>query len=38
MPKGFKTRRFYLPKGVIKTYNIIINEKKAFMAKQLILI
>ena len=26
--KRFKTRRDYLPKGIIKTYNVIINGKK----------
>ena len=33
--KQFKTRRFYLPKGIIVKYNVIIN-RKAFMTKQLI--
>ena len=25
--KRFKTRRYYLPKGIIGNYNVIINEK-----------
>ena len=25
--KRFKTRRYYLPKGIIKNYNVIINGK-----------
>ena len=25
--KGFKSQRYYLPKGIIKSYNIIINGK-----------
>ena len=33
--KRFKTRRYYLPKDIIKNYNVIINEKK-FMTNQLI--
>ena len=24
----FKSRRYYLPKGIIKNYNVIINRKK----------
>ena len=35
--KRFKTRKYYLPKGLIKNYNVIINEK-TFMINQLILI
>ena len=34
--KRFKTRRDYLPKGIIDNYKVIINGKKAFMTKQLI--
>ena len=26
--KRFKTKRYYLPKGIINNYNIIIKEKK----------
>ena len=26
----FKTRRYYLPKGLIKNYNVIINGKKIY--------
>ena len=33
--KGFKTRRYYLPKGIIDNFNVIINGQK-IMAKQLI--
>ena len=33
--KQFKTRRCYLPKGIIVKYNVIINGK-AFMTTQLI--
>ena len=36
--KRFKTRRYYLPEGIIKNYNVIINGKKTFMINQLILI
>ena len=28
--KRFKTRRYYLPKDIIKNYNVIINEKKIY--------
>ena len=35
--KRFKSQRYYLPKGVTKNYNFIIN-RKIFMIKQLILI
>ena len=28
--KKFKTQGYYLPKGVIKNYNVIINEKNFF--------
>ena len=28
--KMYKARRYYLPKGVIKNYNVIIHEKKLF--------
>ena len=28
--KIFKTRRYYLPKGIIKNYNVIINGKNFF--------
>ena len=35
--KRFKTKRYYLPKGMISNYNVIINRKK-FMKNQLILI
>ena len=34
--KRFKTRRDYLPKGIIDNYKVIINGKKTFMTKQLI--
>ena len=33
--KRFKTRRYYLPKGIIDNYNITINGK-TFMTKQLV--
>ena len=33
--KRFKTQRYYLPKGIIKSYNVITNGK-TFMIKQLI--
>ena len=26
--KSYKTKRCYLPKGIIKNYNVIINENK----------
>ena len=26
----FKTQRYYLPKGIIKNYNVIINGKKNY--------
>ena len=35
--KRFKTKRYYLPKGMISNYNVIIN-RKTFMKNQLILI
>ena len=28
--KRFKTRRYYLPKGIIKNYNVIINGKSFY--------
>ena len=28
--KSFKTRRCYLPKGIIKNYNVIIDEKNLY--------
>ena len=28
--KRFKTRRYYLPKGIIKKYNVIINGKSFY--------
>ena len=28
--KRFKTRRYYLPKGIVKNYNVIINGKNFF--------
>ena len=28
--KRFKTRRYYLPKGTIKNYNVIINGKSFY--------
>ena len=28
--KRFKTRRYYLPKGIIKNYNVIINWKNFY--------
>ena len=31
--KRFKTRRYYLPKGIIKNYNVIINGKNFFRYK-----
>ena len=33
--KRFNAQKYYLPKGIIKTYNIIINGK-TFVTKQLI--
>ena len=35
--KQFNARRCYLPKGILKTYNFVIN-RKTFMTKQLMLI
>ena len=29
-PKRFKAKRYYLPKSIIKNYNVIINEKKKY--------
>ena len=28
--KRFRTRRYYLPKGIIKNYNVIINRKNFY--------
>ena len=28
--KRFKTRRYYLPKSIIKNYNVIINQKNFY--------
>ena len=28
--KRFKTRKYYLPKGIIKNYYVIINEKTLY--------
>ena len=28
--KQFKTQRYYLPKGIIKNYNVIINGKNFY--------
>ena len=33
--RQFKNRRYYLPKGIIVNYKVILNEK-TFMTKQLI--
>ena len=35
--RRYKARRYYLPKGIIKNYNVIINEN-TFMTNPLILI
>ena len=32
----FKAKRYYLPKGIIDNYNIIINGKKIFIINQFI--
>ena len=34
-PKAFKAKRYYLPKSIIKNYNVIINGK-IYMIKPLI--
>ena len=31
--KRFKARKCYLPKGIIRNYNVINNGKKTFMTK-----
>ena len=35
--KRFSARKYYLPKSSIENYNIVINGKKTFITKQLIL-
>ena len=30
MLKGFNARKYYLPKGIIKNYNVIINGKSFY--------
>ena len=32
----FKSKRYYLPKGIIKNYNVIINGKKLLLSTNLV--